>query len=1060
MIINPITPSHISQITSLSRTNRNAKPSFVSNPLSGVSDYGIAFKSAANMEINNPYEKGYEDIELDSEGKIKNNSKYLVINTAEQFSALGKTPSAHNRYYILNNDLDMQGYDFSPIGTYQKPFCGIFNGNGHTIKNLAIRSDKSDIGMFGSTLNAKITNLKIKDINIEGNNNVGGLIGNAAKTNVSNCEIDGLIKGVAGIGGFIGTGEFNTLDTVFFSGEIADIMGDSKGGLFSESSREAEKIGYIGGILGLDNGSSIKGAFFNGKITAETNLGGIIGATGKMTPSIIEDSVVEGKLISGLPCGAGVGNNGLVSVTRMVAMGYDICGTGAAPQTFDCKTTPNSLLSVSRDFYLSKYWFCQDKRLPRLRQTIDMYKPQEIFLRDVNISRKTGEIENGSQSYKPSENMYLDMQIIKPKHYAENDDLLKEIRTSENSAWLFDTFAEYTNKLTGYNYDGKDYDEIILALVKNPHLPVNRKYNAYGEATACTPLYIASRINKPYIFAEMLKRKDIEIDKYCGVYDDVNVLRTMQEYPEDTSAYVLYASENPKVKSYLSENVPKYADRKSYSKLLNLLNKTYPEIPKYDAEKQKLVIPKKYLPEFDHTIRVKGYDSNNTGMYCLDDVLRNMDVPKDYTDISGNNIINVAAELEDELYALTIFRQAVAIGVYPNNKNNFNYTPLKKLLETGKNQSVTTELIKILPALMYVTNESGENAIHIFSKNSDERKAIKYIFDMTELGMSVNMQDENGITALMNAIETKKRNLFKFLINKKANINLTDSNGQNALHYACINCDRIEDLEYIRILLDQNINPFIKDNNGMLPYDYLSEDMKKLVNMSQEELNDILAKAGADKEIEAVEYNSRSEFIKESGIISDDSRIYKMPQTTKESKEFQEFLRALACKNRSFYKGKSSYWTHLLAKTHNPLAMECLAKLFQNEPGLVNVLNDLEETPLMTAIDSYEFAKNDFEKQCCIDNINTIIENKADVNLTDTNGQNIMHRICQLESLYLISRFLDLNVNINQKDVLGKNPIEYLSKDITNKMRNYYENFARSKSLTLGIENILKGVKR
>ena len=137
----------------------------------------------------------------------------------------------------------MQGYDFSPIGTYQKPFCGIFNGNGHTIKNLAIRSDKSDIGMFGSTLNAKITNLKIKDINIEGNNNVGGLIGNAAKTNVSNCEIDGLIKGVAGIGGFIGTGEFNTLDTVFFSGEIADIMGDSKGGLFSESSREAEKIG-------------------------------------------------------------------------------------------------------------------------------------------------------------------------------------------------------------------------------------------------------------------------------------------------------------------------------------------------------------------------------------------------------------------------------------------------------------------------------------------------------------------------------------------------------------------------------------------------------------------------------------------------------------------------------------------------------------------------------------------------------------------------------------------------------------------------------------------------
>ena len=48
-------------------------------------------------------------------------------------------------YFELNADIDMTGWILPPIGTTQYPFIGEFNGNGHTITNLTVSNNFSEI---------------------------------------------------------------------------------------------------------------------------------------------------------------------------------------------------------------------------------------------------------------------------------------------------------------------------------------------------------------------------------------------------------------------------------------------------------------------------------------------------------------------------------------------------------------------------------------------------------------------------------------------------------------------------------------------------------------------------------------------------------------------------------------------------------------------------------------------------------------------------------------------------------------------------------------------------
>ena len=55
--------------------------------------------------------------------------------------------------YILINDIDLEGYDWAPVGVSGNSFTGELNGNGFVIRNLEIDNPTEDRqGLFGYLL--------------------------------------------------------------------------------------------------------------------------------------------------------------------------------------------------------------------------------------------------------------------------------------------------------------------------------------------------------------------------------------------------------------------------------------------------------------------------------------------------------------------------------------------------------------------------------------------------------------------------------------------------------------------------------------------------------------------------------------------------------------------------------------------------------------------------------------------------------------------------------------------------------------------------------------------
>ena len=138
----------------------------------------------------------------------------FTLTTAEQFAGFAKLVDEGNTFerktIKLGVDMDLEAYDengnrinFNPIGHSQngKSFNGIFDGQGHTIKNLYEQSnlDSNNGGwqyegeyysLFAYTNGATIRNLKIEDAYISsGRNEAACVVGNAVGTTFSNIDI-------------------------------------------------------------------------------------------------------------------------------------------------------------------------------------------------------------------------------------------------------------------------------------------------------------------------------------------------------------------------------------------------------------------------------------------------------------------------------------------------------------------------------------------------------------------------------------------------------------------------------------------------------------------------------------------------------------------------------------------------------------------------------------------------------------------------------------------------------------------------------------------------------
>ena len=235
------------------------------------------------------------------------------ISTAEQLQAINNNVSAH---YILTEDIDLTGVDFTPIGNADSgAFTGSFDGNGHTISNLNVFSGKY-AGLFGCN-EGVIQNVTLSEIYVYGTRYLGGVVAeNTALGVVSDCVVQsGVVESDGGInsihaGGICGTN----------SGELSGSFSNGASVTVSNDSDDA----YAGGILGYSTASLEMNAAVNtGNVSSDSYSGGLVGYGDDVT---VTDSYNTGNVSSDSYSGGLVGyGSGTITVTNSYNTGNVSC---------------------------------------------------------------------------------------------------------------------------------------------------------------------------------------------------------------------------------------------------------------------------------------------------------------------------------------------------------------------------------------------------------------------------------------------------------------------------------------------------------------------------------------------------------------------------------------------------------------------------------------------------------------------------------------------------------------------------------------------------------------
>lgn len=130
-------------------------------------------------------------------GSGSESDPYEVISIGHLIE-ISSTQNLWNKHFIQTIDINALAITgFTPIGTSAKNFTGSYDGQEHTISNLTINKTDTDyVSLFGYINVASISNLGIINANITGENNVGGLVGQAAdNSSITNCYVAGAVSG-------------------------------------------------------------------------------------------------------------------------------------------------------------------------------------------------------------------------------------------------------------------------------------------------------------------------------------------------------------------------------------------------------------------------------------------------------------------------------------------------------------------------------------------------------------------------------------------------------------------------------------------------------------------------------------------------------------------------------------------------------------------------------------------------------------------------------------------------------------------------------------------------
>lgn len=114
------------------------------------------------------------------------------------------------QYLRLTADLDMSGYDFTPIGNRNHYFAGHFDGAGHTVKGLNIYGGAGYAAMFGQVdAQGSLSNLTLDNITVSTSSIYGAALASRCEGKIDNCHVRNssirVANGFQGAGALAGT---------------------------------------------------------------------------------------------------------------------------------------------------------------------------------------------------------------------------------------------------------------------------------------------------------------------------------------------------------------------------------------------------------------------------------------------------------------------------------------------------------------------------------------------------------------------------------------------------------------------------------------------------------------------------------------------------------------------------------------------------------------------------------------------------------------------------------------------------------------------------------------
>ena len=252
----------------------------------------------------------YTDHETDTE---------YHFTTAEQLAGLAqlvndKTASVSfkGKTIYLNNDLDLSGYQWTPIGNgsnFGRYFAGTFDGQYHKIMNLLHHSTGDELirnGLFGVVSDGgTLKNLLVIDADIASNDGslLAGILADWVDGGtVENCYTSGKIENNVGdkmVGGLIGQCTGST-----------QVKGCGSDATVISTESDEDHVDTVGGLIGQwensADSSSITDCWFGGSVSCNniySAVGGILGAnfenfSGNKPGVIIKNCIVATKNIT------------------------------------------------------------------------------------------------------------------------------------------------------------------------------------------------------------------------------------------------------------------------------------------------------------------------------------------------------------------------------------------------------------------------------------------------------------------------------------------------------------------------------------------------------------------------------------------------------------------------------------------------------------------------------------------------------------------------------------------------------------------------------------------